>query len=63
MPIGDELNPARQDQPQHVAALRAERDADADFARALRHAVRHHAVEPDRREQDGDAGKRRSAAA
>ena len=50
----DEREPARQHQPQHVAALRAERDADADLARPLRDAVRHDAVEPDRREQHRD---------
>ena len=38
-------------------ALRAERDADADFARPLRDAVRHDAVEADGREQHGDDGE------
>jgi hypothetical protein len=37
--------------------LRAERHADADFLAALRDAVSHHAVDADRREQQGDAGE------
>ena len=53
----DEQEAARQDQAHDVAALRAERDADADLARALTDAVRHDAVQPDRREKDGDGGK------
>ena len=59
---GDERQAARQHQSQHVAALRAKRDADADFARALRDAVRHDAVETHGGEQHRDAAKRRAAA-
>src|SRR5688572_21824394 len=54
----DELAPAAQNQPHDVAAPGAERDAYADLARALRYAVRHHAVESNRREQHRNAGKR-----
>ena len=41
-----------QNQPEHVAALRAERHADADLARPLRGDVSHDAVEPDHREEE-----------
>ena len=59
-PTSDE--PARQHQPQHVAALRAERDADADFPCPLRDAVRYDAVESDRGEKHGDGGEHRQQA-
>jgi hypothetical protein len=42
------------DQLQHDAARRAERDAHADLLRPLRHRVREHAVDADRREQQTD---------
>ena len=37
------------DQREHVPAARAERHADADLLRALRHGIRQHAVDADRR--------------
>ena len=42
------------DQSEHRAAAGAERHADADFGGALPDDRREHAVEPDRREHDGD---------
>ena len=38
--------------PSTSTALRAERDADADLARALRDEVRQHAVDPERAEDE-----------
>jgi hypothetical protein len=45
------------DQLQDIGALRPERHADADLARALRHDIRHHAVEPDGRKRHRHAGE------
>ena len=39
------------------AALGAERHAQTDFGRALRDDERHHAVNPERREQQGDGAE------
>ncbi len=43
------------DEPQHVSSLRAEREADCQLARALRHRVGDDAVDADDREQERDA--------
>ena len=45
------------DHPDDVAAIRAERHANADLVAAARHHVRHHAVETDRREQRREAAE------
>ena len=42
---------------QHVALLRAERHADAEFARALDDVVSHHAVNTDGGNDERDPGK------
>ena len=56
MPIAASRRPWRDEHPRHLGALRAERHADADLARALRHRVRDHAVDP------GDAEQQRHRA-
>ena len=51
-----ERHPLSDDHADYVAAARAERDADADLVRPLRHRVRHHAEEAHAREREGDRG-------
>ena len=53
----DETGTLSEHQPKDVAPLRAERETDAELVPALRHAVGHHAVEADHREQQGRAGE------
>ena len=50
-PAAASRTPCPSTMPTHVARRRAERHADADLVRALRHEVRHHAVDADRRQQ------------
>ena len=57
MPTSGEDQSLPDDHAQHVAALRAERHPDADFLRALRHAVGDDAVDADGREQQRRAGE------
>ena len=47
-----------QEQAQHIARLRAERHANADFTGALHHAVSHHAVNSDRGDDERDQRER-----
>ncbi len=54
MPTPSCDEPLPEDHAHDVAALRAERHANADFARAAAHRERHHRVEPDRREEQRD---------
>ena len=56
---GDEHHRLAHHEPQHVAALRAERHADADLVRAARDAVGHQAEQADRREQQRQAAEQR----
>ena len=44
-----------EDEPDHVAPLRADGETDADLLRARADRVRHHAVDPDGREDQRDA--------
>src|SRR5215212_7067201 len=50
-PEDREHEPLREDEPQDVFRLRAEREPDSYLVTALRDGVRHHRVEPDGREQ------------
>ena len=43
--------PGRPDQPDHVAALRAQRHPDPDLVRPLSHRIRDHSVNAQRRQQ------------
>ena len=51
--MSDEHDPRalRHDHSTHGASRRAECHADADLTRPLRHDVRQHAIQPDRRKQ------------
>ena len=51
---GDDSHPFDDDHPNDLTRLGAERDANADFVRALRHGVAQHAVDADRAEQQRD---------
>ena len=51
--------PLTHDEHQHVPRRRAERETNAEFARARRDHVREHAVDADRREQQRDRGEAR----
>ena len=55
----DEHHRLAQHLPQHVAALRAERHADADLVGAARHGVRHQPEQPDRRDQQRQPAEQR----
>ena len=59
---GDHRERFAQHEPAHVAAARAERQAQAEFRAAARDAVGHHAIEADAREQQRDARRTRSTA-
>src|SRR5947208_1123017 len=52
-----EPRPLTQDEAQNIAALGAERDANAKFRRALGDAVGDQAVDADRRKHHSDSGK------
>ena len=56
------LESLAQDESQHAAGRRAERDSHAELARATRDHVREHAVDPDRGEQQRDGGEARNQA-
>ncbi len=56
-PTQGRLQSIKQHEPQHLFALRAEGDADAELGGALRHEVGEHAVEADRGEQEREHGK------
>ena len=60
-----DLHALAQDEREHLAARAAEREPDANLAPALRDAVREHAVDADRREQQrhGARTRRRAASA
>ena len=45
------------DEAEHIGALRAERHANADFVGPLHDEERHHAVNADRSEDEGDRGE------
>ena len=51
--------PCADDEREHVLPAGAERHADADLLRALRHRVRQHAVDADRREHQRDRAEDR----
>jgi len=55
----DQPHAFAEDQAQHVAALRAEGEPNADFVRALGDGVTHHAENARGREQQRDAGEKR----
>ena len=52
-----ELRAAAENQAEHLRSLGAERHAHADLLRARDHGVGEHAVDADRRQHAGDAGK------
>ena len=58
-PIAVAQQPLRQHQRQDRPRVRAERLPDPELANALRHAVREHAVDPDRRHQQRDRAEDR----
>ena len=53
----DEFSALRQNEAEHITLLRAERHANAEFARALHNVVSHHAVNPDRGDDERDERK------
>ena len=53
----DQTRPLPEHEAQHVLALRAEGQADAEFAGALADAVRHRPVNSQHRQQQGHRGK------
>ena len=57
MPDADEEQTAPEREPEDILARRAEGEANAKLARPLRHAQRHHAVEPDARQDEGESGE------
>src|SRR5690348_2985722 len=50
---------AADNQPEHVATLRTERDANAKLVTALRHVVRDHRVEADRGKEQRESAEQR----
>ena len=59
MPAPSTQPASRKHQPQDAPGVRADRDADAELARALGDAVGEHAVEPDRRQHQRQAAEER----
>ena len=56
-PIATSRSAAQDDHLEDRRGRRAERQPDADFGRALTRRVRHHAVQPDGRQQQRDAAQ------
>ena len=63
MPMRGQQHDVAQHQAEHVGPRRAERDADADLARAPGHRVAHQPVEPDRRQRRRQRAEHASTAA
>ena len=58
-PTQCEFHSVADDHAQDVAGFRAQGHANADFVRALRDGIAHHAINSDRGEQRGDDGEKR----
>ncbi len=55
---GRQLHPLPHDQPENIPRLGAQSHAHTDIVRALRHQVRHYAVDSHRRQQQGECRER-----